>query len=47
MKMRQKRKQFWWAWHYCTQTYPYYSRRYGHWDMGIARIKHQLKDSMK
>jgi hypothetical protein len=33
MKLRHKRKQFWWTWRY---TYGF--------DWGVARILHQLKD---
>lgn len=37
MKLRRRRKQFWWTWHHCTQLYPHYSRLYGWFDWGVAR----------
>lgn len=39
MKLRYRRKQFWWTWHW-RATHPY-SRIYGLFDWGVARIKHQ------
>lgn len=47
MKQRQRKKQFWWTWHHCTQLYPYYSKLYGWFDWGVGRIKHQLRNTSK
>jgi hypothetical protein len=45
MKQRQRRKQFWWAWH--SNLDALYSRTYGWFDWGMARTKHQQKGRMK
>lgn len=47
MKLRQRRKQFWWTWHHCTQLYPYYSKLYGMFDWGVGKCVHQIKDRSK
>jgi len=47
MKLRHRRKQFWWTWHHCTQLHPYYSKLYGMFDWGVGRINHQHKDVTK
>ena len=44
MKMRHRRKQFWWTWHFTNTTY---SSMYGWFDWGIGRIKQQHPDCIK
>ena len=39
MKMRQRRKQFWWTWR-SEQTF---NRTYGWFNWGVGRVKHQIK----
>ncbi len=44
MKLRYKRKQFWWTWHEDDKHLK--SLTYGLFDWGVGRIKHQLKDKV-
>lgn len=39
MKLRYRRKQFWWTWHHDLRHK--FSKTYGYIDWGMARIKHQ------
>lgn len=41
MKMRYRRNQFWWTWHYGEKFL--FSREYGWFDWGVGRIKLQQK----
>jgi hypothetical protein len=47
MKLRHRRKQFWWTWKTVQQDHPVpfgyvWITTYCKW--GVARIKHQIKD---
>lgn len=43
MKMRKRRKQFWWTWHVDSKHIK--SHLYGMFDWGVGRVNHQVKDN--